>query len=1099
MLHFITGRPGTGKSTLLLTKLTEHLQSGGQAVLLVPEQQAVAWETRLAKELPAEAWLRLEVTNFTRLANTVFRMYGGLSLPRIDEGGRALVLWRAMLSTWDMLKVYNHGADGREDKNIPALLSAVTECKQNGVTPLQLEQAACALNEDGECGSFADRLGDVSLVYSAYEALLHEEYNDREDIMTGLCRKLESTPYFRDKAVFVDSFYSVTAKEIQILRTIAASALSLTVTFACDREDTEEIPFLRIRKFLGQMEAVAAQTGVSPVYTELKEDIRHKNAPRLAEVTAKLFRYDIPLPEPEETTPDDSIQIIRCADRYEECEAVCALIEEKVRKGCRYRDIALVARNMDPFRGILDTAMERHGIPCFLAASDPLSQSPAVRLIQSLLAIEAGSYNRRDFLRLIATGLTPLTDTECDCFAAYTQTWNIRGRKMFCGDSDDYRWSWNPDGYRIEMSRWGKACLRYANRAREKIVTPVAAFSAIFADKSAPVEEICRGIVTFCREMQVYERLAELAGVLRREGKREEADKTDRVWQTICDALDKMVEILGGTMLEAGRFSGLFGRVIASMDIGAIPTGIDEVLMGSAGGVRFGEVRHMIILDACEGIFPGSPAEGGFFRDTDRIFLEGVGVNLNSDRSEEYIAEEYWMFYRTAASAVESLSVLSPASVDGEGCSLSQGVLRLLQISGKKKETNFRDLPPEKRIYHPAARVPITTPEMKNAMEDLRNKPFFHEMGLTAEGDFCDAEYSAALFGNTMGLTQSRLDRFSACPFAYWCTYGMALHEEAKAEITSPDIGSFVHAILEQFFRRTKGKKYPLPEAETKEIAEELIESYLYRLGVGADNGRLSYLFGRLQRNVMVFLEAVMREFAQGKFEPAAFELPVGMPAENGEESVRPVSVTLPDGTSVVLRGIIDRVDTYTKENGELCIRVVDYKTGSRSFSLAEVRDGLHVQLLIYLFSLWKTRSPLPFGNTENPAGIVPAGAVYFNVKPGEKSVDAPIDAAEAKEQVIDGIGRSGVYLKDEEVLDAMDAGLSGKYVPVTRKKDGGLTGRATLQDLEEFGNLYGQMRETVGKIAGEMKTGVSCAAPKVRNGSDPCSYCSMRPVCRYR
>ena len=1098
MLHFITGRPGTGKSTLLLAKLTEHLQSGGQAVLLVPEQQAAAWEIRLAELLPPEAWLRLEVTNFTRLANTVFRMYGGLSLPRIDEGGRTLVLWRAMLSVWDMLKVYNHGADGREDKNIPALLSAVTECKQNGVMPDVLEKAAQDLLADGECDSFADRLADVSLVYSAYENLLHEEYSDREDVMAGLYRKLESAPYFRDKAVFVDSFYSVTAQEIRLLRIIAASALSMTVTFACGREDTGELPFLRIRKFLGQMEAAAAEIGEVPVYTALTEDVRHRNAPLLASAAAKLFCSDTSSQKNENINDDGSIRVIRCTDRYEECEAACALIEQKVREGCRYRDIALVARNMDSFRGILDTAMERHGIPCFLAEADPLSQSPAVRMIQSLLAIEAGSYNRRDFLRLIATGLTPLTDTECDCFAAYTGTWNIRGRKMFCGDGEDYRWSWNPDGYRIEISDWGKACLRYANMAREKIVPPVMAFSALFAEKSAPVEEICRGIVTFCREMQVYERLAERAEKLRMDGKREEADKTGRVWQTICDALDKMVEILGGTALEAGRFSGLFGRVIASMDIGAIPTGIDEVLMGSANGVRFGEVRHVIMLDACEGIFPGSPADGGFFRDTDRIFLEGVGVNLNSDRSEEYIAEEYWMFYRTAASALESLSVFSPVTVDGEACSLSQGALGLMRICGVEKPEIFRNLPPEKRIYHPAARVPITSDVLKSAMENLRQTPFFHDVGLSADEDRM-GDYTAALFGNTMGLTQSRLDRFAACPFAYWCTYGMGLSEDAKAEITSPDIGSFVHAILEQFFRMTKDRKYPLPKEETEAIAEELIGNYLYRLGVGEDNGRLSYLFGRLKRNVMVFLEAVMREFAQGKFTPAAFELPVGMPAEKGGESVSPVSVTLPDGTSVILRGIIDRVDTYTKENGELCIRVVDYKTGSRSFSLAEVRDGLHVQLLIYLFSLWKSRSPLPFGDSGNIQDIVPAGAVYFSIKPGEKSVDAPMDAETAREQVIDGIGRSGVYLKDEEVLDAMDAGLSGKYVSVTRKKDGGLTGRAALQDLEQFGALYGQMRETVGKIAGEIKNGVSCAAPKVRNGSDPCSYCSMRPVCRYR
>ena len=103
MLHYLTGRPGSGKSEAMLQELKNALAQGKTVLFLVPEQQAVLWESRLAEELPLSWQLRLEVTNFTRLANTVFRQYGGLARPKIDDGGKTLVLWRAMLSVWDML------------------------------------------------------------------------------------------------------------------------------------------------------------------------------------------------------------------------------------------------------------------------------------------------------------------------------------------------------------------------------------------------------------------------------------------------------------------------------------------------------------------------------------------------------------------------------------------------------------------------------------------------------------------------------------------------------------------------------------------------------------------------------------------------------------------------------------------------------------------------------------------------------------------------------------------------------------------------------------------------------------------------------------
>ena len=82
MIRFVTGLPGSGKSHTIRTLLTDALSRGMDCVLLVPEQQAVLWERDLAAHLPPSAWLKLELTNFTRLANTVFRLYGGLTRPK---------------------------------------------------------------------------------------------------------------------------------------------------------------------------------------------------------------------------------------------------------------------------------------------------------------------------------------------------------------------------------------------------------------------------------------------------------------------------------------------------------------------------------------------------------------------------------------------------------------------------------------------------------------------------------------------------------------------------------------------------------------------------------------------------------------------------------------------------------------------------------------------------------------------------------------------------------------------------------------------------------------------------------------------------------
>ena len=108
MLNLIIGRSGTGKSFRVREMIKEDIEARRQVVLIVPEQETVDWETRMVKECGVSSNLYLEVTNFTRLSNSVSRVFGGLTDTVIDEGSRALLVWRAMLSVWDSLEIYKN-------------------------------------------------------------------------------------------------------------------------------------------------------------------------------------------------------------------------------------------------------------------------------------------------------------------------------------------------------------------------------------------------------------------------------------------------------------------------------------------------------------------------------------------------------------------------------------------------------------------------------------------------------------------------------------------------------------------------------------------------------------------------------------------------------------------------------------------------------------------------------------------------------------------------------------------------------------------------------------------------------------------------------
>jgi RecB family exonuclease len=208
------------------------------------------------------------------------------------------------------------------------------------------------------------------------------------------------------------------------------------------------------------------------------------------------------------------------------------------------------------------------------------------------------------------------------------------------------------------------------------------------------------------------------------------------------------------------------------------------------------------------------------------------------------------------------------------------------------------------------------------------------------------------------GTTQSAtgIQNWAECPFRFlmgrvlWVAPTEDVEDERWWQIDAAERGSLIHRILERFFLEVAASGRPEPGAaygpedlrRMETIAAEEFEGAAARGVIGHP------LVWENQRTVILAdLRTLLRydaeQRAEGGWRPAHLEQRFGM----GEEWWPAVTVTLRGGGSVVLRGIIDRVD-----QGANGFRVIDYKTGRdprTEVSVANRLDGGRaVQLALY-------------------------------------------------------------------------------------------------------------------------------------------------------
>lgn len=1075
MLNRIFGAVGSGKREWMLARLEEAFQKGKRIFVLVPEQATAELEEEICLRCGGRASMQVEVTNFSRLPNVVLREFGALAGVCPSEAEKKLLLAECVHTLTPRLSALNL----REDASgIADLYGELEGMRLAGLWSPALSRLS---GMELETPGLSEKLGQIALITASFSDLLSQRYRDPGEEGERLAGILAEYPFFQNSVVFVDGFWDFTHPQELILARIIKQAEEVYVSFAARKK--EPLLFAKSLSAARSLERKAKELGVGVTDLNLEKE---EEATALGHLRRHFMRggktYE---------GEAEGIRIVACKTAADQADFVARSCLSLVRSGARWNQIAILSRD-GALEELLGLTLSEKGIPHFLEEKKPLARTPLAKTVLLACRFAAGLGEEDEVRSYIKDGVFAVSDEDRFCLEQYVSTWSLTAPAML----RDTPFTMNPAGYynkgQAEISE-----LERVNRVREAIFAPIRTLSRALEEES--VGEKINAVLAFLDAIGAERvHFAKLKASTEADDFEKAAAMTG-AWNSILEALAAFGRALGDGTSDKVRFTEQLTLALSGSLPGILPPGQDRVQVGRVDFARPTDAKYIFLTDVNAGVFPAPEPKGGLFPKGERNELIGLGYRLPG--GEESLSDEYFYFYLAAAFAKKAL-VISYCAEDGMLDNASLSVL------GKRVKTLIPALREE--LFEPALALPQTEEEAfshwvthleEESREQEALKEYFFASDTFRERALAAAEGKAIgvrrdtletqkpYAGQDLNMVYSRLETYTKCPFSYFAHYLLEANPRKKATLGANIAGSFVHSVLEKAMIVITSSGLDLAKLSAEELSQvnrSAVQEALAQLLTEKPDASLEFLLMRLEESTLLILKSLQKEFSQGLFRPILFEKKIG-------EEDNPYHIPLKDGTKLCLYGTIDRVDYYKSKSGEDYVRVVDYKTGGHSFSLTDVANGLSMQMLLYLFALWN--GGLSYnGKKMQP---LPAGVIYLNGLANPTACESEAEAEAALADPFRSLSREGLLVDDEELLCAQDAEGLGEFIPVAYGKSRP-SGMGNLISMEHLGKLKKKVEKDFTLLAESLKDGKVPAAPLTKpSGTDPCSYCEYKPICK--
>jgi ATP-dependent helicase/nuclease subunit B len=1155
-LRLVIGRAGSGKSTLCLDEIRCELRNqpwGTPIILLVPEQATYQMEVALANTPGLGGSLRAQVLSFRRMGWRVFSETGGGQKVLIGAIGKRMLLRQILLKHRLELRAFSRSATrpGMAD----LLAQTIGEFKTYRITPHDLR------NVSNPPEILEGKLDDLVLIYEEFQASLGQA-RDPDDELNILAEKVPSAPLVQKAQIWVDGFIGYTPQEFEVLRSLLTTAAEVVITLPLDpgliannRNPEEESLKVGEEFFTGpwqtyqSLQRLASETGISVLpFTILEATKRFKNPwlwhlekyysayPTIpyADVSYSGMSPELKISGDPDLDLGPGIQILSAVNRRAEVEGIARELRSYARdEGLYWKDMSVMTRDLSGYHELISQIFSSYKIPFYIDHKQTILHHPFIELLLSILEVVSSNWAYEPLFRCLKTDFFPMQRDEVDRLENYVLEHGIHGAKWSMNVPWRYHRQWSLGRDEAQHSReliMESQLNSYRTTIYELISPLFEALTPISEKEGLDVREITETLFTFLEKLEVTVTLKMWADKAQARGELREARLHEQLWPAVMQVFDEIVSALGDERLELEEYALILTSGIEALKLGQIPPGLDQVLVGSLDRSRNPEVRVQFLIGANEGILPARPVSEGVLDPEERELLQKKGILL-APKGKAQMYEEQFFIYTAITRAAEKLVVSYPLTdEEGKGLTVSSVILRLKQLfpitevyQGNQDSLNvITESNSALQYYAEQLRSlrlgehlsPLWEATEKWLCQDphLQNKLKHLQSSLTTKNqeERISRPLARRLYGKHLKASVSRLEQFSKCPFGHFARYGLKLRERAVYQLSKPDMGEFFHTLLHDFALQLKERNLnwgKLTKEESWALVSELTDTLAPTLQheILLSNARYRYIKHKLKRTVHHAVRVLGEHARRGVFIPIQLEVKFGP-----NETLPEVEVPLTEGDKLVLSGQIDRVDAAFL-NGNVYLRILDYKSRELSLALDTIYYGLNLQLLTYLnvalqgaeVLLNTDLTPLPNNDDPNEAlpSTIPAGFLYFPVLEPQLEEKVPLSPEELEKRRLKAVKVSGYLLANPGVLEAMDMSFAtgqSDLLGIKLNKDGGFRKGANVLTEDQFSLLQNYLSQTLQRTGEDILAGDISLSPYRRGKSTGCQYCSYRSVCHF-
>jgi ATP-dependent helicase/nuclease subunit B len=1116
-LRFIFGRSGSGKTRYCLENIKDILSrneyGNKDLIYLVPEQFNFQAVRNVAHVVGERGIHKVLILSFTTLAHTVLSEVGGITKLNMNSAGKNMLIYKIIEEVKKDLKVFSRA--GKQPGFINIMSEVITELKRYDIDPDSIKIASGKLKQNE---ALKGKLEDINLIFEKFESHLHEKYIDAEDRLSMLADALDKTKRFDNTEIWIDEFSTFTPIQYKVLEKLLnkAARVNITLTTNClaDGNETDNTDiFGAVKKTENKLVKLIQENSIAyekPVCLDDETAYRFRESKELSHLEKHFLNF--PYNIYKQKTVD--IKIFKALNMYGEIQSTARDIIRLCRdKNLRFNNIAVVTRDLQNYDKLIQAIFTEYNIPYFIDRRRDINSNPVIILLNSVLEVFTKNWSYEAVFRYLKTGLVDLDREEVDVIENYVLSNGIRGKKW-----KEEQWNYGVNYSFTNEEKEGEN-VKKINDIKERITKPLFLLEDRIKGRNS-VSDKCSALYEFLTEIKAGEKVELWVEQFNSEKQLDMANEYSQVWNVIIELLDQLVNVLGDEKVELPEFIKILSTGINEYDIGVIPASLDEVLVGDIERVKSHEVDAVYLIGANDSVFPKTIDDEGILNDRDREYLKDLGLELAADtRSQAF--EEQFLMYRSLSMAGKYLRISYPiANFEGKTMRASIIISSLKKIFPEITEESdiIRNDTDEENLEQivgadssfneliAALRSDIEGKEANAIWWDVyrwykdkddwkeRCRSAFAGLSYSNQVEKVNSTKIKSLYGTPLQFSVSRLEKYAQCPFSYYVQYGLKAKDRRVYEFSMPELGSFIHEVLDDFSEVLDKERMNWREVEesfvNEAISDIVDEKIKEKTGFILNSSpRYKYMGNRLKKILIRSVDIITEQIKRSSFNPIGHELDFGHKGK-----YPPISIKLPSGDKIELIGRIDRVDELETEEGTY-IRIIDYKSGNKGFKLSDVYYGLQLQLLVYLDAILINK------DMYMEKGVFPGAVLYFRVDDPIISSEGELSKDKIEEKILEELKLKGLLLKDVKIIKEMDNTLDNGYsmvIPAQILKSGEIGSHTSGATLEQFEILRKYVRKIVIDLCEDMLKGNISIKPYKKNKDTPCDYCSFASICQF-